>query len=128
MKFILFFLFTLPVFGCSELGPQDFKVKPETKMKCGKIAIQSALDFARSQIAQEIKKKDYQGPKSFAAPANTTQVMYKAQKRAGNSRLIGFNVGLDSADKWECNYCVDFSLDEKENCKVETIVRAMCAN
>ena len=128
MKFIIFFLISFPVFACTEIGPQDFKVKPETNIKCGKLAIQYAMDFARSQIAQEIKIKDYRGPKTLAPSATSPSVMYKQQKRTGNSRLIGFNVSLDSPDKFECNYCVDFSIDDKENCRIESIVKAMCAN
>lgn len=117
-----------PVFACTEMGPQDFEIKADTNAKCGKIAIQYAMDFARSQISQESKNKDYRGPKTLAPSSTSPSVNYKKQKRNGNSRLIGYNVSLDSPDKFECNYCVDFSLDDKENCRIESVVKAMCAN
>ncbi len=45
MKFIFLILFAFPSIACSELGPMELKVKPESLMKCGKLATGYAVDL-----------------------------------------------------------------------------------
>lgn len=110
------------------MGPQQFKVKPESLKKCQALATLYAMDFAKSVIAQEQKEKNYNGPKTLSPsgiPSN-----YRALKSPGSSPLLGFNVSLDGPEKknqWQCNYCVDFSVNDKEECRIQSITRFMCA-
>ena len=78
-------------------------------------------------VATEKKEANYAGPKGPFKPTKPTPTLYLAQKRSGNSKLIGFNVGLDSSNKFECNICVDLSLDDKGNCRIESVHKHMCA-
>lgn len=126
MKFLFLALLSLPALACSELGPQEFKPKPEVLTKCGKVATQYALDFSKTMIAVESKEKDYRGPKTLAVPPRGAPVMYRALAPKGGSRMIGYNVGLDG-DKFQCNFCVDFMMDG-DNCRIVNITKSMCAN
>ena len=113
--------------ACSEAGPHDFDVSPGMQNTCGKIALQYALQFAKTIVNIEKNETGYDGPLSGFTPEKALPGLYTTQKRTGNSKLIGFNVGLNSKNKWECNFCVDMAVDEKGNCKIETIRRHMCA-
>ncbi len=128
MKYlILLMMVSFPAFACSELGIQNFKVKPEAMKKCEALATHYAMDFAKSIIAQEQKEKNYQGPKTLS-PTGTTN--YKAVKGNGFTPILGFNVSLDGPEaknKWQCNYCVDLTINEKEECRIQSITRFMCA-
>lgn len=126
MKYILFFFLTFPALACSELGPMEFKPKPETLTKCGKMATQYALEFARTMISIESKDKNYSGPKELKAPARGAPRPYRALAPKGGTKQMGFNVSLDH-DKWECNFCVDFMM-LGEDCRVTSITKFMCAN
>ncbi len=118
MKFIFLMLFSFPVFACSELGPMEFKIKPETKLKCGKLASAYAVDFSRSMLTQEPKKN---GPTKLSLPAKEVPSVFHALKA---SKLLGYNVSLTDG-KNECTFCVDLVL-EGENCRIQSIQKFMC--
>lgn len=128
MKFLFLALFTFPAFACSEMGPMEFKAKPEVINKCRITAEQYAMDFAKTMISVESKMKDYRGPKTLALQDKTKggTVQYRALAPKGGSKMIGFNVSLDG-DKFECNICVDFMMDG-DNCRIVNITKSMCAN
>lgn len=122
------FLLADQALGCSEAGPREFEISAKMQSRCSKIALKYASDFANSMVKIEEKEKGYRGPKGGFKSAKSEPVLYTTQNRAGNSKLIGFNVGLDAKNKQECNFCVDMTIDAEENCRIESVRRHMCAN
>lgn len=117
--------------ACSELDAQDFKISDETQKTCGNMAKKYALHFAQQMVKIEKSEANYRGPLNNFTFEEGTPKFYKALTRSGNSKLIGFNVGLDSKvakNTFECTFCVDMSLDDKGACKIESIQKHMCAN
>lgn len=113
--------------ACSEAGPHDFDISQNVQTSCGKIALEYAKDFAQLMVKTEKEDKTYQGPDGKFHPSKVNPTLYTTQKRSGNSNIIGFNVGLDSKNKWACNFCVVMTLDEKGSCRIESINKHMCA-
>jgi hypothetical protein len=125
---LVIFLSMSQVFACSEAGPHQFDLPAKTQSRCAKIALAYASDFAKSMVKVEKTEKGYRGPQGKFKPSHSEPVLYTTQNRSGNSKMIGFNVGLDFKDKWECNFCVEMAFDSEENCRIESIHKHMCAN
>lgn len=123
----LAFLFSGQVVACSEPGPHDFDISSDMQTTCAKTALKYATDFANTIVKIEKNENGYDGPNGGFKPYKPVPSLYTTQKRAGNTKLIGFNVGLNAKNKWECNFCVDMTLDDKGNCRVESIRKHMCA-
>lgn len=114
--------------ACSEAGPHDFNIPTQLETKCAQIALKYAKDFANTMVQIEMQQKGYNGPDGRFKPSKATPVLYTTKERNGNSKLIGFNVGLDSKNKWKCNFCIDMSLETDNNCRIASIQKHMCAN
>ncbi len=118
MKYFLLCLLAFPALACSELGPMEFQAKPETVMKCGKLATAYAVDFSRSMLSHEAKKN---APAKLSPPARGAPSLFHTLK---SSHLMGYNVSLTDG-KNECTFCVDLVL-EGENCRIQSIQKFMC--
>jgi hypothetical protein len=122
---VLGFLISGQIFACSEAGPHDFDISSNVEKTCSNIALKYASVFAKKVIQIESTEKGYDGPvgslKSSSKPG-----LYTTKNRNGNSKLIGFHVGFKSKNKWDCDYCVEMQLDEKSNCRIESIFKHMC--
>lgn len=115
------------LWACSETGPMEFEVSPAETKECGKIATKYATQFAKTIVRIEGANRSFRVPKGELFPAKGSPSLYVAKHRVGKPNLIGFNVGIDSKDKWECNYCVEMSLEEG-SCKVESVRKDKCAH
>ena len=130
MKLILILLFPLlfivnPAKACSEMGPREFEVSQEAQKKCQADARIYATQFGKTYLNTEAKIKGSVLPKKVLMYESA--VIYKTKKQVGNSNLVGFNVAMKSKDGWECNFCVDMTIDEKEVCHIDSVTKNMCS-
>ena len=124
---VIIMIFSNFSFACSELGQIDFQLVPKKNEMCAKLAKQFAIEFANSIVKIEKKQGTYDGPQGGFKFNKSIPAVYTAKKRVGNSNLIGFNVGLNSKNKWECNYCVNMTLDSNDHCTIDSIQKFMCS-
>lgn len=130
LSLVIFFLAFFPIkklSACSESGQMDFKITKAKQRTCAKLAQKYAMSFASTMVKIEQAQKGYKGPDGNFKVNKPMPSVYMAKTRVGNSSLIGFNVGLDSKNKWECNFCVNMSVDADENCAIESVEKFMCA-
>jgi hypothetical protein len=126
MKFLFVFFFVASAFGCSESAKIEFKVTEKTSKAC----IPSAKDYVMAVGAVLIKNEAVLGKNEVIQGPfkldNDVPVPYRA---LGNAKkgVVGYNIGITSANGWQCNYCVDMGFSEDGSCRLNRIFKHMCA-
>ncbi len=99
-----------PALACSESGQVDFKVDPKKEKALFKLAQGYALNIASLHAKNEAQGSSgkYLRKAPFSAPAKQNEAPWEALQKYDNFRTVSFSVGVDSANKVECTYCVSF--------------------